>query len=515
MLKRIFLFAACAAVLNAHPMGNFSVNHYSRLEVGQNRVSIRYALDLAELPTFELLQQWNLTAASPRAQIEQKAAQQAKIWARHLVIRSGGHALTPRFEGAGVVMSEGAANMQVMRITANFYVPVETGNFEYEDQNYPERAGWKEIVVIPAKDTELKSSTAGAEDRSQGLTVYPEASKQSPPQQLRASVEWNLDRPLREPVVLAQTKQEPVVAPPAAVAPPTASVSTAIAPAPGTVVKGDYLSRMLRDLMQQKDVGFGVILFGIAVAFALGAVHAFSPGHGKTMVAAYLVGSRGNAAHALILGATVTFTHTVSVFLLGLVTLFLSQYILADRLTNILGVISGLTIVWVGGWLLYKRSRRLAQHSHDHGHAHSHDHHHDHEHPHHHDNDHEHHHGPGGHTHVPEGEVTFGSLIALGASGGMVPCPSGLVLLLSAIAIGKTGLGMILLLGFSAGLAVVLTGIGLLVVYAKHLLPDSEKTSQHGAFRLIPVLSAAVILVIGILMTSVSLGWIQPGRLIG
>jgi ABC-type nickel/cobalt efflux system permease component RcnA len=224
------------------------------------------------------------------------------------------------------------------------------------------------------------------------------------------------------------------------------------------------------------------------------------------MVAAYLVGSRGTAAHALILGGTVTFTHTVSVFMLGLVTLFLSQYILPDKLINILGVISGLTIVWVGGWLLYKRSRHLAEHSHSHEHGHHH---------HHHDHDHEHHHGPGGHTHVPEGEVTLGSLIALGASGGMVPCPSGLVLLLSAIAIGKTGLGLILLLGFSAGLAVVLTSIGLLVVYAKHLLPNSERVSQHAAFRLIPVLSAAVILVIGILMTSVSLGWIQPGRLIG
>ena len=101
--------------------------------------------------------------------------------------------------------------------------------------------------------------------------------------------------------------------------------------------------------------------------------------------------------------------------------------------------------------------------------------------------------------------MTVGSLIALGASGGLVPCPSGLVLLLSSIAIGRVGLGLTVLVGFSAGLAVVLTSIGLIVVYAKHLLPDGDKTQQHPAFRFLPVASAAVITVVGIVMTGVSL----------
>jgi ABC-type nickel/cobalt efflux system permease component RcnA len=238
-------------------------------------------------------------------------------------------------------------------------------------------------------------------------------------------------------------------------------------------------------------------------------MHALSPGHGKTIVAAYLVGSRGTVKHAIFLGGMVTFTHTISVFFLGLTTLFLSQYVLPEKIFPVLGAISGLSIVWIGGMMLYKRARRL-RHSHPDHHR-DHDHHHDHDHDHHHDHD----HGTHTHSHVPEGDITLGSLMALGASGGLVPCPSALVLLLSSIALGRVGLGLLLLIAFSSGLAVVLMGIGVLVLYAKHFLPDSQKTAAHPAFRIIPVLSAALIVCIGLLMTGVSLGWIQPNRLSG
>ena len=171
-------------------------------------------------------------------------------------------------------------------------------------------------------------------------------------------------------------------------------------------------------------VGLGLVLIGLVVAFGLGAIHALSPGHGKTIVAAYLVGSRGTMGHAAFLGAMVTFTHTISVFALGLGTLLLSQYIVPEKIIPWLGAISGLSIVAIGASLFYKRLLRLRatadhhhpHHSHDHEHDH---HHHDHDHPHEHAHDHEH--GPHTHTHVPEGDVTLGSLIALGASGGLVP----------------------------------------------------------------------------------------------
>ena len=104
----------------------------------------------------------------------------------------------------------------------------------------------------------------------------------------------------------------------------------------------------------------------------------------------------------------------------------------------------------------------------------------------------------------------MGSLIALGASGGLVPCPSALVLLLSSVALGRVGVGLVLLVAFSAGLAAVLTAIGMTVLYAKHLLPDSQKTARSAAFRFLPVASAAIITCAGVLMTAVALGVIRP-----
>src|SRR4051812_21276023 len=193
--------------------------------------------------------------------------------------------------------------------------------------------------------------------------------------------------------------------------------------------QGDYLSHLLH----QGEVGWTVMLAGLAAAFLFGAVHALSPGHGKTLVAAYLVGSRGTPRHAVFLGLMVTFTHTISVFALGLVTLYLSRFVLPETITPILGSISGIMIVWVGATLLYRRTvgRKFAAPAqglaHDHGDGRV-------------------------HTHVPE-EISVGGLIALGASGGLVPCPSALVLLLTNVSLGRGGVGLTLLVGFSAGLA--------------------------------------------------------------
>jgi nickel/cobalt exporter len=111
---------------------------------------------------------------------------------------------------------------------------------------------------------------------------------------------------------------------------------------------------------------------------------------------------------------------------------------------------------------------------------------------------------------MPEGDVSMASLVALGASGGLVPCPSALVLLLSSVALGRVGLGLTLLIAFSAGLAVVLSGIGLIVLYARNLLPDRNNTASNPLFRWVPVASAAVITCAGVLMTGVALGVIRP-----
>ena len=291
----------------------------------------------------------------------------------------------------------------------------------------------------------------------------------------------------------------------------------------------------LTRLLHQEQLTPWMIAAAIGIAFVLGAAHALTPGHGKTIVAAYLVGSRGTLKHAAFLGAMVTFTHTVSVFLLGLATLFLFQYVVPQKVTQVLGAISGLSIVAIGGWMLYKRLRGAGHsHSHDHGHEqshvhphaheHSHDHahehhhhdhaheHHYHDHPHDHAHEHAHSHGPGGHTHMPD-EISWSGLVALGASGGLVPCESALVLLLTAIALRRVGLGLLLLVSFSLGLALVLMAIGVLVIYAKNLLPSSAGGNPF--FRWMPVASAAVVMLLGLIMTGVSLGWIQPHWIAG
>ena len=489
-------------------MGNFSVSHYSRIEVSGAATTIHYVLDLAEIPSFELLQQWGLTGDSPRDQLDRKAEMQAREWVRNLAIECAGRAVTPRFEGVTLAIAKGAGGAPVMRFTSTLQLAVAAGSLSYEDRNYPARAGWKEIVIASGPGASIERASQSDQDRSQALTAYPADPTVAPPQDLRASIEWTASPPAANLIA----KSRPIIVPPApapASAPVAAAATSPVppqAPAAGTVVRGDFLSQLLH----RGKIGFGLILLGMLVAFGLGALHALSPGHGKTIVAAYLVGSRGTFGHAIFLGGMVTFTHTISVFFLGLTTLFLSQYVLPEKIIPVLGAISGLSIVWIGGMMLYKRAMRLRGHD-DHHHHDHHDEHHHHDDHHHHDHD----HGPHGHSHVPEGDVTMGSLIALGASGGLVPCPSALVLLLSSIALGRVGLGLLLLVAFSIGLAIVLMGIGVLVLYAKNLMPDSQKTAAHPAFRIIPLVSAALIVCIGLLMTVVSLGWIQPNRLVG
>jgi len=470
-LSRVLLLATLAVALSAHPMGDSSVNHYTKITVNSCGAALDYVLDLAENPTAELMSAWKLDRTS--AQLQSKAEDQAREWARSLRITVNNRSVYPQFESAAISFSDGKGGQPTARIASRLRLPVSAGKLEFEDTNYRGRPGWKEIVISAAPGASILRATQSDHDRSQGLTTYSQA---SPPQDLRASVEWSTGP--------ESPKQAPVIAP--------------IATESGDGVRGDYLSQLLNN----RQLGLGMTLIGIAVAFGLGAVHALSPGHGKTLVAAYLVGARGTAKHAIFLGGMVTFTHTISVFALGFVTLFLSKYVAPEKISPVLEVISGLSIVWIGGLLLYKRLRALNGHSHSHGH--DHDHIHDH---HHHDHD----HGPHGHSHVPEGEVTMGSLIALGASGGLVPCPSALILLLAAVRFDRVPLGLVLLVGFSAGLAAVLTVIGLAVLYAKHLLPG-DSARKHPAFRLLPVLSAGVVLCIGLVMTGISLGVIHPGK---
>ncbi|MBW4493878.1 MAG: sulfite exporter TauE/SafE family protein [Oscillatoria princeps RMCB-10] len=302
----------------------------------------------------------------------------------------------------------------------------------------------------------------------------------------------------------------------------------------------------------QSTVG---VLLAIWGSFVWGAAHALSPGHGKTVAGAYLVGARATVKHAVFLALTTTVTHTAGVFALGGVALFASQFVRAEQLYPWLSLLSGVAVVAIGLNLYVSRHRHShagahthdpdhdPDHDHEHDHDHSH-HHHDHSH-HHHDHSHEHehshkhehshhhhhhhhHHGEmespahgehpiaGAHSHLPPGAdgspVTWQSLLALGVSGGILPCPSALVVLLSAWSLGHLGFGLALVLAFSLGLAGVLTGIGFLLIFAKRLFQELPAQRME-AFRVLPAASALFVALLGCGITARALVQIGLVRL--
>ena len=221
-----------------------------------------------------------------------------------------------------------------------------------------------------------------------------------------------------------------------------------------------------------------MILGSLALAVFWGAAHALSPGHGKTIVTAYLVGSRGTPRHAALLGLVTTVTHTAGVFALGGITLLLSRWIVPDRLYPWLDLSAGLMVVAVGATVLAGRARHARAHRHGHHH-----------HQHHHD----------------EGDAhSLRSLLAVGISGGLLPCPSALVVLLGAISLHRVGFGMALVGAFSVGLALAITSVGLVAVLAKGAFARFDGRGRLAA--VLPAVSAAVILVAGVGMVVRAVG---------
>src|SRR5262249_18939025 len=319
------------------------------------------------------------------------------------------------------------------------------------------RPGWQEITADAAEGIALVDSTVPRTDRSRALREYPTDLLASPPH-----------------VTEARFRMASAMA-------GDGRTGTATLPDVATA-PGGFRDRLTELIATRAPLGPGLVLTSLLAAAALGALHALSPGHGKTIVGAYLVGARGTARHALFLGLVVTATHTLGVYALGLVTLTASHYVVPEQLFPCLRGASGLLVLGIGASLA---STRLDAARGGHLHADEHDHDHDHGHGHHH----HHHHGHGhdhGHSHVPdvtgEGALTWRRLFALGVSGGLLPCPSALVVMLGAIALGRIAFGLLLIVAFSIGLAAVLTPIGLLFVYARrwvHRLPADAPRARH------------------------------------
>jgi nickel/cobalt transporter (NicO) family protein len=433
------VFAAIgAAPAQAHPLGNFSVNHLSTVSISSDRVDVRYILDQAEIPT---VQERGLS----RAEILHRKLDEVR---RGLVLEVDGRPTALRPVGAPrLSFPAGAGGLATTRVELTLNAAVRgPRRVELQDNTFPGRVGWRAVVSAPGDGTAVRTTTPSG-DPTGGLRRYPRDLLASPADRRSASF---------------------------SVRPGDGSLT-----APRGDGTGSAASRTASDgfagLFADAASGEGVLLVLLAAAFGWGALHALSPGHGKAMVAAYLIGTRGTSRDAVLLGATVTVTHTIGVFALGLVTLGLSQYVLPEDLYPWLTLVSGLMVVAVGAGVLRSRLRQA------HAHPHPHEHDHDHEHPHDH-------------------ELGRRGLLGMGAAAGLIPCPSALVVLLAAIAQHEVGLGMLLIVAFSLGLAGTLTMLGLVVVHARRFVPPRMAASRVAA--LMPAASALLVIAVGFVLAA-------------
>ena len=450
---------ALPALADAHPLGNFTINRYSRIDVSGSRVYVLYVLDMAEIPTFQARSSGGIDADV-----------YAKRIARGVRLSIDGRSARLVPVRHALAFPPGAGGLQTTRLEVVLAGPVLHGRsavVSYRDNNYAGRIGWKEITARGDGGAAISGASVPAKSISDELQAYPKDLLQSP-----------LD------VSSARITVDPGVAPGKA----PALTRGKTLQAPDRVADSGFSS-----LIGRGHLSALVILASLAAALFWGAAHALSPGHGKTIIAAYLVGQRGKVRHAAYLGLIVTATHTIGVFALGGVTLALSQFILPEQLYPWLNLVSGVLVVGIGASVFTGRLRRRLAHAR--AHAHGHDHHHDHDHGHAHGHQHGHAHG---HDHVPR-EPGLRGLLAVGVSGGLLPCPSALVVLLAAISLHRVGFGLVLILAFSAGLALTITGIGLVAVLAKRAF--SRLSLQGRVVGLLPAVSALVILIAGIAMT--------------
>jgi nickel/cobalt transporter (NicO) family protein len=478
-------FAVFASLIpreaQAHPLGNFTINHYSSLQFTEENAHITYVLDFAEIPTLQQKARLDANGDGNLSEEEANPYLEAEVpsLVEGLQLRAGDEILPLEVRDRSAEYRPGQGGLPTLRVEAHLLADLPKdwrGEAHYADQTHENRLGWREIVVRDGPGVAIKNSTVQAQSVSDELRSYPRDMLSSPPDIREATFTLTLGDGSVENETAGRTAER---------------VETSFGGVTGRV----------DELVSVERLSAAVIALSMLAAFFWGAAHALTPGHGKAVVAAYLIGARGTARHAGILGLTVTLTHTAGVFVLGAVTLYLSRYILPEVLYPWLSVASGVLVVLIGLTLLY---RHLDSMSHDskagHTHAeHPQDSEHFHTHAHHGEHSHVHHtHGGHTHSHLPAdgSKVTWRGLMALGVSGGLVPCPAALVLLLGAISLDRLGFGMVLVLAFSAGLAIVLTGIGVLMIYARKLF---ERFSFEARVpRLLPVVSASIITLAGV-----------------
>ena len=448
----------------AHPLGNFTVNTYTGLTLRPDQVAVDRVLDMAEIPAFQARPEADADPVGYRRRECARAAEGLRL-------RVEGRRVALRVEGSTLSFPPGQAGLDTLRLECSLSASVALGggdrHVELSDPTAGDRIGWHEMtaagegVAIVAADVPRRSLT----DR---LTTYPEGRLRSP-----------LDVRSAHLRVRAGGAGGP---PGAGVGIEASSAGPGAAPGAGRFAA----------LVTARRLTLPLVLLAVVAALVLGAFHALAPGHGKTVMAAYLVGQRGQLRQGLGIAIAVAVTHTAGVLGLGL-ALTLSSALAADQVYPWLTLASGVVVVVVAVGLLARVARRSRPgegpgHDHDHGHGHAHGHAHGHE-----------HHGHGhGHERAAMG---WRSVVGMGFAGGLVPSPSALVVLLGAVALGRAWFGVVLVVAYGAGLAAALVGTGLLLVRLRARL-DPLLGSEARLGRLLPLVTATLVLLGGLALTA-------------
>jgi ABC-type nickel/cobalt efflux system permease component RcnA len=444
----------------AHPLGNFTVNRAVAVTIGPSQVWVRYVVDMAEIPAFTEKDAIDTDddGAVSAAEARRWAAGACAAAGAALVATLDGEALPLQPAGAPeLTFPAGAGGLDTLRLGCELRGGVAAGShtIEVRDVTADDRIGWHEVTIRGLDGVEIRDADVPALSRSAQLTSYPADALESPPDVRRGRATFVSSGAVG------------------------ATADTAVAAPACRATTDDPLAALLGG-------GPGPVV-GLLAALILGAAHAASPGHGKTLVAAYLVGSRGSVRQAAWLGLTVALTHTLGVFVSGVAVLVAGEWIVPDRLIGWLSLGSGLLVAALGISLVLRA--HAARRAHARAHAHEAEHGHDHT-----------------HAHTLRGR----ELVALGFAGGLVPSASALIVLLVAVTSGQLLFGIALIVAFGAGMALLL---GVLAAATTIISGRMAKAGESPAGRWMgrigphgPVASGAAVLVAGLVVVVRTLG---------
>jgi nickel/cobalt exporter len=547
LIGGLLLSIALPAIALAHPLGNFTINAYSGLRVSTTAVDLDIVLDQAEIPTFQERLRLDVDGDGELSDGEIAAAQEpeCRSLAQSLDLRVAGEGVHPELRATGLSFPAGAGGLPTMRLVCELRATLGTSlsgptPIIFANRIRSERIGWREIVVEGDGVTIASDATIATTSASKRLTSYPTELLSQPLSQIEVAFEATPGGSALPALSVSDATLLPGITPDQLGTPAAGPVAGLGPSAPQSVIPGG-VGAEIPSVFRSTDLSPAIILLALATAVVLGAGHALTPGHGKTLMAAYLVGTRGTAIHAAGLGLSVTVSHTLGILALAIVVVGAQSALPPDVVVRYMPAIAALTIVGIGGWMLFSEIRRRQARAglvdaHDDGHEHTHEHDHVHEgaqghshddhghsnddHGHGHDDDHGHHHhdaqahghGPAGehshggirHSHLPAAgtTLTWRSLFLLGLAGGIIPSTNALLILLGTIATGRTAFGIVLVVAFGLGMAAVLGGVGLAMVYARDRLERLSPSSAIGRLSTAaPLIASIAVLALGLWLT--------------